>query len=99
MLNRNHISTGLILGLVLPTVVFLILYQIFTILEMRGAASGTGLSENFRERTLAIVALAINVWPMRIFQNRRWEAAVRGIVVATTILAVSWVAFYGLKLM
>lgn len=98
MLNRNRLSTGLIIGLLLPAIVFLMLFQVFSLLEKGGAASGTGLSEDFRERTLAIVALAVNVFPMRIFQRRRWEDAIRGIVVATAALAIGWVIFFGKNL-
>lgn len=95
MLNRNILTAGLIIGLLLPVVAFTLLYQIFALLEIKGAASGSGFSENFRERTLGIVALAINILPMRIYQRRRWEDAIRGVVVATGVLALVWVAVYG----
>jgi hypothetical protein len=99
MFNRNNLTSGLILGLILPIVTYALLYQIFSLLEIKGAASSVGLSENFRERTLAIVAIAINIIPMRIFQGRRWETAIRGLVIATGILALTWVAFFGSKLL
>jgi hypothetical protein len=99
MFNRNNLIAGLILGLLLPLVTYAMLYQIFSLLEIKGAASGTGLSENFRERTLAILAIAVNIIPMRIYQGRRWETAIRGVVIATSVLALGWVAFFGAKLM
>ena len=95
MLNRNNLTAGLIIGLLLPAVAFMLLYQIFALLEIKGAASGAGFSENFRERTLGIVALAFNILPMRIYQRRRWEDAIRGVTVATGALALVWVAVYG----
>jgi hypothetical protein len=99
MFNRNNLVSGLILGLILPIVTFGLLYQVFSLLEIKGAASSTGFSENFRERTLAIVAIAINIIPMRVFQGRRWETAIRGLVVATGVLALAWVGFFGMKLL
>lgn len=98
MLQRNQLSTGLIIGLLLPIVVFAILYQVFSLLERGGAASSIGLSENFRERTLAIVAIAINLLPVNLYQKRRWNEALRGVVIATAVLAVIWVVRYGAKM-
>jgi len=99
MFNKNEIWAGLIFGILLPSAGFLILMQIFSLLEIKGAASGAGLSEDFRERTLAIVAIALNLIPMSIYRNRRWDKAIRGVVIATGVLALAWVVRYGIKLM
>lgn len=98
MFNRNDVMPALILGILLPLAGFAILYQLFSLLEMWGAASGTGLSANFRERTLAIVAIALNLLPLNVYKRRRWENAMRGIVIATAILSVLWVLRYGVHL-
>jgi hypothetical protein len=98
MLNRNLFWTGLVVGLLLPAVSFMILYQVFSLLEIKGAASGTGLSPNFRERTLAILAIAFNLIPLNIYRRRRWDLSIRGVVVATSLLAIFWVARYGITL-
>lgn len=98
MLNRNALWIGLVLGLLVPVLTFTILYQIFSLLEIKGAASSAGFSENFRERTLAIVALAANLFLLNIYRRRRWELTMRGIVVATTLLALGWLYVFGLKL-
>ncbi len=95
MLNRNRLWIGLLIGFLLPTLIFGFLYQIFSLLETRGAASSTGFSENFRERTLAIVAIALNLWPMNLYLRRRWDASMRGVVIATAILALLWVVRFG----
>ena len=98
MLNRNTLWVGLLLGLLVPTLTYMILLQIFSLLEIKGAASGAGFSENFRERTLGIVALATNLFLLNLYRRRRWEKTMRGIVIATTILALAWLYVYGLKL-
>lgn len=98
MLNRNEIWVGLLLGLLIPILTYTLLLQIFSILEVKGAASGVGFSENFRERTLAIVALATNLLLLGFYRRRRWDKTMRGIVVATTILALGWLYVYGMKL-
>jgi hypothetical protein len=76
MFQRNELWIGLFVGILLPAVCFTMLYQIFLLLEARGAASGDGLAINFRERTLALIAIVTNLWPMRIYRKRRWEALV-----------------------
>lgn len=98
MLQRDEIWVGLLYGLLLPTAGFFLLYNLFSLLEIKGAASGIGFSENFRERTLAIVAIAINLYPLSLFRRRRWERAMRGVVIATTLLALGWLMMYGVKL-
>jgi hypothetical protein len=99
MFNRNDVLPGLLIGLLLPVAGFAILYQLFNLMELWGAASGTGLSANFRERTLAIVAIALNLIPLNIYRGRRWESAMRGVVIATGILSFAWVVRYGIQLL
>ena len=98
MLNRNELWVGLLVGILLPLAGFFILFELFALLEQRGAASGAGLSSNFRERTVAIVAIAANLLPMNVYRRRRWELSMRGVVVATAVLALVWVVRYGMKL-
>jgi hypothetical protein len=99
MFNKNDVLPGLLLGILLPLAGFAILYQLFNLLELWGAASGTGLSSNFRERTLAILAIALNLIPLNIYRNRRWESAMRGVVIATGILSLAWVFRFGIQLL
>jgi hypothetical protein len=95
MLNRNEIWVGLIFGAFLPLLGYVLLYQVFSLLEIKGVASGTGFSPNFRERTLAIVAIALNLIPLNIFRQRRWDLSMRGVVIATAVLAFGWLFLFG----
>ena len=99
MFSKNEIWAGLLIGILLPLAGFMLLMQIFQLLEIKGAASSAGLSENFRERTLAIVAIAFNLMPLNLFRRRRWDRAIRGVVIATAVLALVWVVRYGVSLM
>ncbi len=85
-------------GILLPVLSLLMLHQVFNILEKLGAVSDKGFSPNFRARTLAIVAIALNLVLLNLFSKRRWDRAMRGVVIATTILAAAWVGVYGVKL-
>ncbi|MCC7244959.1 MAG: hypothetical protein IT269_04740 [Saprospiraceae bacterium] len=98
MFKRNEIWVGLLMGLLIPVTAYFLLNAIFDVLEMKNIASEEGLSANFRERTLAIVAIALNLWIMSAYRRRRWENAMRGVVIATSVLALVWVFKYGLTL-
>ena len=98
MLQRNKIWFSLIVGVLLPALCFVMLYQMFSIFEKLGWVSSKGFSPNFRERTLAILSIAVNLFLLNTFRRRRWDLAMRGVVIATTILAFAWVFFYGAKL-
>ncbi|MBL7780423.1 MAG: hypothetical protein JNM22_04330 [Saprospiraceae bacterium] len=98
MQKQNKIWVGLLTGILFPALAFILLYQIFSILEKLGAVSNKGFSPNFRERTLAIISIAVNMILINLYRRRRWELAMRGIVIATSILAFVWVFVYGVKL-
>lgn len=98
MFRRNKLEIGFLLGLLLPLACFVIMYQLFSLLEIKGAASTSGLSANFRERTLAIVAIALNLWPMQVYRRQRMDHAIRGLVFATGLLALVWLFRYGIQL-
>jgi hypothetical protein len=48
MLNKNRFMTGCIPGVLMPLALYGMLLALFSLLERQGAASGEGLSSNFR---------------------------------------------------
>ena len=99
MLNQNKLITGIILGLAFPIITFLFLYNIFNLLELQGLASAKGLSPDFRRRTIAILAIAVNLVLLNLYRRTRRDQAMRGVVIATTALAVAWVIVFGLRML
>lgn len=95
MLNRNDVPFGLAIGLLLPLAAFSLLYLIFYLLGLTGAASTEGFSPMFRERTSSIIAISLNIIPLNAFMKRRATNSMRGIVVATAILVAAWVTYFG----
>lgn len=69
IMNRNSVLIGLLIGLVLPFVGYAILLMIYDGLESAGALSGRGFSANFRQRTLGIVAICLNLIPLNFFRK------------------------------
>ncbi|MEL6867076.1 MAG: hypothetical protein AAFP19_21815 [Bacteroidota bacterium] len=98
MLRKNSILLGVILGALIPLVAYTLLLEIYELLATRQIISDVGLSENFRLRTIALLALAFNLIPF-ILYNSRWTInTMRGVVFPTFIYAVAWMVIYGIKL-
>lgn len=95
MFQRNSIVSGLVFGLLLPTVCFGMLFALFNLLHKIGDGTGIGLTENFLVRTSAIVSIAVNLLPMNQFRARRMDLSMRGVVIATGLLALVWVVYFG----
>lgn len=89
MWNRNNLPIGLAIGILLPLLSFIIFY--FTL----GQLESTGMATNFRERTLAIIAMCMNIIPFNIYQKRRFTQSMRGLSIATIIYAIIWLIYYG----
>lgn len=93
MPQKNAIWVGLLLGLALPLVGYALLLTIFEQLEMTGILSREGFSAKFRERTLSIVAICLNVFVLNYYMRRRFfMQTMRGIVIATVICVAIWLA-------
>ncbi|MCB0569576.1 MAG: hypothetical protein KDC66_07430 [Phaeodactylibacter sp.] len=95
MFNKNSIPAGLAIGLALPLATFFLLYFVFQQLGASGLASSEGFSPMFRERTAGIIAICLNLIPLNRFMKNRATNAMRGIVVATVLLVIAWVVYFG----
>lgn len=95
MLDRNSIPIGLIIGFLLPTLGYLLLIAVFMGLDALELTNNLGFSENFRTRTLGIVAICLNIFPLNFFQKRRATQSMRGVVIATSVFVIAWLAVYG----
>lgn len=93
--DRNEIWVGLVVGLLLPFVGYAILLMIFEQLEGMNMGSSSGFSISFRQRTVAILAICLNIFPINRFQKRRMTQSIRGLVLATFALVGLWLFLYG----
>ncbi len=94
MFWRNEIWIGLIIGLILPILGYGILYGVFAFLDRADAVSDIGLSEDFRLRTIGIVAIAINAIALNKFQKNRADQSMRGVVIVTFLYVLAWLYFF-----
>ncbi len=99
MFKKNSFINGVIVGFLLPLLGFGVLMLIYQGLEAGGIIGEGTLSENFRVRTLAIVAIALNAIPLNKFQKRRFTDSMRGMVIPTMVYVVVWMVFFGMDLL
>ncbi len=98
--NRyNSILAGILIGVILPFVGFALLLLIYEQLDQAGWLSSEGFAISFRRRTLVVIAICLNLIPLRIFQNRRANQALRGLVGATVVLVFAWFIYYGSEIL
>ena len=95
MLRQNTIQAGVILGLLLPFVVFMLLRLVFDGLEQGGIIGAGDFSENFRLRTIALVAIGLNIILLNRFQQNYRTQSMRGVVIATAIYVIVWLIYFG----
>lgn len=93
--NQNKLWIGLVIGLVVPFVGYALLLTIYDQLDAMGATSSIGFSDNFRQRTLGVIAICLNLIPLNIFQRKRFGESVRGMAIVTVLYAVGWVIYFG----
>lgn len=97
--NRDNLLSGLLIGLLVPFVGYALLLVIYEQLEAAGALSSSGFTVNFRQRTVALVAICLNLIPLSYFQRRYMNRSLRGLVLATLVLGLIWFWYYGRQLL
>jgi amino acid permease len=84
--------------LCVPFASYGILLVIYDKMDYFELFSPVGLAANFRERTIALLAIICNVIPVQIFNRRNMFEAMRGMVFPTLLYVSLWMYFYGLEL-
>lgn len=95
MLEKNSLPIGIIVGVLLPIIGYIIFYGIYEGLEIIGWVSDGGFRPKFRERTIGIIALALNAIALNYYQKRYYFNSVRGVVVTTAVWIGVWLYLYG----
>ena len=90
---------GLLAGLLIPFVGYAILLIILEQLGAIDSLQDARLNFDFKMRTTALLALALNILPMSIFRRNRANEGIRGLVLATLLYAAVWFYFFGRELL
>ena len=54
---------------------------------------------DFKTRSLALIAICLNIIPMNYFRKRYRNRSLRGLVIGTFLLAVLWFVYFGQALL
>ena len=92
--KNDNILIGLAVSLILPAISYFLLLQLQSMIV---EASGRPIS--FEPRTLALVAICLNVLPLNIFRRVYLNRSLRGLATGTMILAMGWFFYFGRDLL
>ncbi len=90
MFNKDSLILGILLGLAIPFVGYAVILMFF---EQVGASEWLNREARditFRARTIAVLAICLNIIPFRYYQKQRYESSMRGVVFATLIYVGLW---------
>ena len=95
MVPRNdHLWIGLAVSLVVTALGYFLFLQLGD-----WFSAGAGRTVVFKPRTLALLAICINVLPMNVFRRTYRTRAMKGLMIGVMLLAAVWVYVYGLDLL
>jgi len=99
MIERDSLMFGILLGVIVPILGFVVVEYIFEVLTNIGWMSEVSISTSDRRfRTLVLIGICWNLIPFNIAKNKRWDQTMRGIVFPTLIYVAAWVYKFGLGL-
>lgn len=94
MFQKDNLPLGLLIGVAVPFVGYAILLELYDALASNQVISDIGMTENFRSRTIALLAVCFNLIPFSIYNKNRCYNTMRGLVFPTVVLAVSWFVYF-----
>ncbi len=99
MLNQNSLLLGIALGLIIPFVGYALLLELLEYLGALGVINADGTPISMKPRTIALLALCLNLIPFQIYNSKRYVNVMRGISLPTIIYGIAWFVFFGEELL
>lgn len=98
--KKDSVWFGLVLGLVSPVVIYFLLLMIYSFMDAIGVFSDIGFAEDFRTRTLALIAICANLFIMQLYRKaHRYHETIRGALMASMILVAAWFWMFGINML
>ena len=94
MLDKDALIVGLLIGLAIPFVGYATIQMIFEQIANLEFLNPETRTVYFRERTIAILAVCLNLIPFQLFKKRRFEKTMQGILIATFIYVFIWIYYF-----
>lgn len=91
MLSKyDKILVGLAVSLAVAFIAYALLLQAQDLI-----ADQMGRPFEFQDRSIALLAICLNVLPMNYFRRRYHNKSLRGLVIGTMLLAGAWFFYFG----
>lgn len=90
MLEKDSLILGILLGLAVPFVGYAIFLMIFEQIAASEWLSSDTRTISFRARTIAVLAICLNIIPFRIYQKKWYQTTMRGVMIATLFYVGFW---------
>ena len=95
MIPRNdHLWIGLAVSVFVTAVAYFLFLQLGD-----WFSASAGRSVVFKPRTLALLAICVNVLPMNVFRRTYRTRAMKGLMIGVMVLAAVWFWVYGRELL
>lgn len=92
--KNDQLWVGLLVSLIVPTIAYFLLGQLQVMIS-----EGSGRPISFELRTVALVAICLNVMPLNYFRKTYRNRSLRGLATGTMLLAVAWFFYFGRDLL
>ncbi|MFZ4543637.1 MAG: hypothetical protein ACOYOA_06280 [Saprospiraceae bacterium] len=92
--NKNNVFVGLLIGLAFPIVAYALVLTFLEALDSIMGFSQVRLSTALKPRTLALIAICINIFVMQYYRRLRADESMRGVFIAVGIAALLWIIKY-----
>ena len=90
MLDKDSHLLGVLLGLAIPFVGYAVILTLFEQLATIEWLSTETRTISFRARTIAVLAICLNIIPFKIYQKKWHQTTMRGIILATLFYVSFW---------
>ena len=93
---NSNVLIGFAMGATIPVIGFAVIQYIFDWMMDAGIIGALGSPHSVvkRIRTIAVLAIALNLIPFQIYKGRRSSDTMRGVLIATFIYAVIWIIYF-----
>ena len=94
-LLKNKLWPGLLLGVLVPFVGFALLLSLNDYIFAQGNLGARSGEPIFDRTSLLLFSICLNLIPFTIYQRRRYQQSMRGVLGATLVYTLLWLFQFG----
>ncbi len=95
ILYKDNFWLGIAIGACLPVISYGILLTIVDFADEQLLPPDAYISAQFRDRTLSVFAICLNLIPFHLYKKRYADNTMRGMVIPTVVFVGLWFWVYG----